>query len=481
MGIGKLQLGLSYFVEALVFCALALVAAIGITQLLLPIFNVSIGKSLRLDLFNDPSLVVMLIGLILLMSIVSSSYPAIFLTGFHPVEALKGKLKAGRHGLWFRNGLVVFQFSVSIILIICTTIVFEQLSYVSEKDLGFDKENLMVMRHAEGLKNPESLRNEALTLPGVVAATWCSSAPPEVYNGDTYSAEGLNGRGFSLNFTSADENYVPTLGIHLKFGRNFSADNPGDKDRVIINEATVRKLGWPLDESVLGKKIMYPNNDNASFEIIGVVSDFNYWTLATSIEPMAIFHLKNEKVYHESRRFMVLKTENQTLTGWETTLAATQELWKKHAGGTPFDYRFVDDNFADTFKTQQQFGNVLTAMASLAILIASLGLLGMIVYALEQRSKEIGIRKVSGASVWNILVMISRRYTSLIVLAFLIGAPFSYWMMNNWLADFAYHIKPSVWIFAIAGLSTLLVAIVISSYHSLKAAMTNPVDVLRDE
>ena len=481
MGIGKLQLGLSYFVEALVFCALALVAAIGITQLLLPIFNVSIGKSLRLDLFNDPSLAMMLTGLIILMSVVSSSYPAIFLTGFHPVEALKGKLKAGRHGLWFRNGLVVFQFSVSIILIICTTIVFEQLSYVSEKELGFDKENLMVVRHAEGLKNPESLRNEALTLPGVVAASWCSSAPPEVYNGDTYSAEGLNGRGFSLNFTSADENYIPTLGIHLKFGRNFSTDNPGDKDRVIINEATVHKLGWPLDESVLGKKIMYPNNDNASFEIIGVVSDFNYWTLATSIEPMAIFHLKNEKVYHESRRFIVLKTENQTLTGWETTLAATQELWKKHAGGTPFDYRFVDDNFADTFKTQQQFGNVLTAMASLAILIASLGLLGMIVYAMEQRSKEIGIRKVSGASVWDILIMISRRYTSLIVLAFLIGAPFSYWMMNNWLADFAYHIKPSIWIFAIAGLSTLLVAIAITSYHSLKAAMTNPVDVLRDE
>lgn len=481
MGIGKLQLGLSYFVEALVFCALALVAAIGITQLLLPIFNVSIGKSLRLDLFNDPSLTMMLTGLIILMSVVSSSYPAIFLTGFHPVEALKGKLKAGRHGLWFRNGLVVFQFSVSIILIICTTIVFEQLSYVSEKELGFDKENLMVVRHAEGLKNPESLRNEALTLPGVVAASWCSSAPPEVYNGDTYSAEGLNGRGFSLNFTSADENYIPTLGIHLKFGRNFSTDNPGDKDRVIINEATVHKLGWPLDESVLGKKIMYPNNDNASFEIIGVVSDFNYWTLATSIEPMAIFHLKNEKVYHESRRFIVLKTKNQTLTGWETTLAATQELWKKHAGGTPFDYRFVDDNFADTFKTQQQFGNVLTAMASLAILIASLGLLGMIVYAMEQRSKEIGIRKVSGASVWDILIMISRRYTSLIVLAFLIGAPFSYWMMNNWLADFAYHIKPSIWIFAIAGLSTLLVAIAITSYHSLKAAMTNPVDVLRDE
>ncbi|HEX8038997.1 MAG TPA: ABC transporter permease [Chryseosolibacter sp.] len=481
MGIGKAQLGISYLTEAFVFCALALIVSIGLTQILLPFFNVATGKSLQLDLLNDPSLVMILVGLIGLMSVLSSSYPAIFLTGFHPVEALKGRLKAGRRGLWLRNGLVVFQFSVSIILIICTAIVFQQLKYVSEKDLGFDKENLMVIRHVEALTNPESLRDEALTLPGVVAASWCSSTPPEVYNGDTYSAEGLNGRGFSLNFTSADENYISTLGIHLKFGRNFSVNSPGDKDRVIINEATVRKIGWPLDESVIGKKITYPNNNDASFEVIGVVSDFNYWTLATSIEPMAIFHLKNEKIFHETRRFLVLKVEPQGLGGWQTTLAATQQLWKKHAGATPFDYRFVDDNFADTFKTQQQFGKVLTAMASLAILIASLGLLGMIVYALEQRSKEIGIRKVSGASVWDILVMISKGYTSLITLAFLIGAPFSYWLMNKWLEDFAYRITPSAWIFAVAGLSTLFVAMLITSYHSMKAAMTNPVDVLRDE
>jgi putative ABC transport system permease protein len=305
MGIGKSQLGISYFIEAFVFCALALIVAIGITQLLLPFFNASTGKSLQLSITDDPLLVMILIGLIFLMAVVSSSYPAIFLTGFHPVEALKGKLKAGRQGLWFRNGLVVFQFSVSIILIICTAIVFQQLTYVSGKDLGFDKENLMVIRHVEGLKNPESLRNEALTLPGVVAASWCSSTPPEVYNGDTYSAEGLNGRGFSLNYTSTDENYIPALGIKLKFGRNFSQDNPGDKDRVIINESAVHRIGWPLDESVIGKKITYPNNNNVGFEVIGVVSDFNYWTLATSIEPLAMFHLKNEQVFHESRRFLV--------------------------------------------------------------------------------------------------------------------------------------------------------------------------------
>lgn len=481
MGLGKIQLSLSYFVEALVFCVIALVVAIGVTQLLLPIFNVSTGKALRLNLLSDPALALILIGITVLMAIVSSSYPAMVLSGLHPVEAMKGKLKGGRGGKVFRNGLVVFQFSVSIILMICTAVVFQQLNYVSEKDLGFNKENLLVIRHVEGLKNPETLRDEALNLPKVISATWCSSTPPEVFNGDTYSAEGLNGKGFSLNYTSTDENYIPTLGIKLKYGRNFSEDNPGDKDRVIINEAAVHKIGWTLDESVIGKKLVYSNNDNATFEVIGVVSDFNYWTLATSIEPMAMFHLKNEKVFHESRRFVVLKVEPQDMKGWENTISSVQDLWNKKANGAPFDYRFVDETFADTFKTQQQFGKVLTAMASLAILIASLGLLGMIVYALEQRTKEIGIRKVSGASVWDILIMIAKGYTGLIVIAFLIGAPLSYWMMNIWLADFAYRITPSVWIFAFAGLSTLLVAIAITSYHSMKAAMTNPVEVLKDE
>lgn len=481
MGLGKMQLAAGYLVEAFIFCALALLVAIAFTQLLLPYFNMITGKMLQLNLFGDPLLLAMLGSIVLLMAVVSGSYPAVFLTGFHPVEAMKGKLKAGRQGKWFRNGLVVFQFSASIMLIICTAIVFQQLNYVSEKDLGFDQENLMVVRHVEGLQNPETLRDEVLTLPGVITASWCSSTPPEVYNGDAFSAEGLNGLSFSLNFTSVDEQYVPTLGIPMKYGRNFSENNPGDKDRVIINEATVKKIGWKLDESVIGRKIMYPNSNDAVFEVVGVVSDFNYWTLASSVEPMAMFHLKNEKISHESRRFIVLKVQQQELAGWNTTIAAVQQLWTKHASGTPFDYHFVDANFADTFRTQERFGKILTVMASLAILIASLGLLGMVVYALEQRTKEIGIRKVSGASVWDILIMISRSYASLIILAFLAAAPLSYWMMNIWLADFAYRITPSIGIFAGAGLGVFLVAILITSYHSFKAAMTNPIEVLKDE
>jgi putative ABC transport system permease protein len=235
-----------------------------------------------------------------------------------------------------------------------------------------------------------------------------------------------------------------------------------------------------MDESLIGKKIMYPGS-TVSFEVIGVVGDFNYWSIATPIEPMAIFHIKNSAIFGGARQYLVMKIQPQNSEQWATTFASLNKLWKQHAGDSPFQYSFVDAEFAETFATQQKFGLVLTVLAVLAVLIACLGLLGMIIYALEQRTKEIGIRKVSGASVSAIFLLISKGYTKLIVIAFVIGAPISYYMMNLWLKDFAYKITPSILIFAVTGLSTLFVAVLITSYHSIKAARTNPVDVLRDE
>jgi putative ABC transport system permease protein len=478
MGLGKKELSISYFLEALSFCFIALITAIGLTQLFLPGFNLITDKSLELNLINDPTLMLSLFGLILFMALVSSSYPALFLSGFNPVEAIKGKLKVGREGKVFRNGLVVFQFSVSIFLILCTAIVFQQLDYVSKKDIGFDKENLVVLSHVEAVKDGASIAKAALNVAGVENASWCSSVPPTIWGGDTFSAEGMNGQTFPLNYTMGDEKYLPTLKIKLKYGRNFSEETPGDVDRIIVNEAAIQKIGWNLDESVIGKKIEY-NGEN--FEVIGVMSDFNYWSLATPIEPMAVFHVKTKKMFDSDRKYLTLRIAPQSSDAWQSTLAALQKLWKTHAGDTPFDYTLVDQSFAETFKTQAQFGKVLTVMATLAILIASLGLLGMIIYALEQRTKEIGIRKVSGASVFDILKLISKGYVKLIIVAFVIGAPFSYWLMQQWLKEFAYRITPSLWIFAVTGICTLLVAILITSYHSMKAALTNPVEVLKDE
>jgi putative ABC transport system permease protein len=434
-----------------------------------------------MNLFSDATLLLSLLVLVLIMAVVSSSYPAWYLSRFNLAVAVKGKIKPGKEGKAFRNGLVVFQFMVSIVLMISTVIVFQQLNYVSEKDLGFNKENLLVLRHVEAVQNGQSIAHEALQAPGVMGVSRCTSLPPTIWGGDAFSAEGMNEKTFNLNYTSADHAFIPTLDIDLKFGRNFTANTPGDIEKVILNETAIAKIGWKLDESVIGRILKYPNSDDATFEVIGVVKDFNYWSLDSPIEPMAIFHIDNKKVIPGPKQYLALRIMPQSGTAWEDTLAALNQIWKKSAGDTPFEYTFVDETFAQSFKTQQQLGKVLTVLAVLAMLIAGLGLLGMIIYALEQRMKEIGIRKVSGASVGNILVLVSTGYTKLILIAFVLAAPISYWLMQEWLKDFAYRIKPSAGVFMVTGLATLLIAILITGYHSLRAARMNPVDILRDE
>lgn len=481
LGLGKKELIVGYFVEALAFCLIALVSGFALAQVMIPAFNVITGKNLRLDLTHEPLLVAGLFLLTFFMAIISGSYSAIFITAFNPVHALKGKSKLGRDGKNFRNGLVVFQFSVSIILMTCTAIVFQQLKYVSEKDLGFDKDNLVVLYHAEAAKNGENLVKAIGNVPGVVSASLCTSAPPDVFGGDSFSAEGSEDLKYPLNFTIADEQYIPTLGVRMRYGRNFQHENQADANRVVLNESAVIRIGWPLDESVIGKKITYPNNQSATFEVIGVVKDFNYMSVSSFIEPLALFNVTNKYVGDGDRRFLLVRVAPPGAEAWNNTWTTLKTKWLQHAGDTPFQFEFVDKNFAHSFSTHHQFGKVLTVMASLAILIASLGLLGMIVYSLEQRTKEIGIRKVSGASVYSILRLISGEYTRLIMIAFLIGAPVAYYMMTFWLMDFAYAISPSVWIFLGAGAGTLLLAMMITGYHSIKAALTNPVDVLKDE
>lgn len=477
LGLGKKELGLGYFMEALAFCVAALVVAVASAQLLLPGFNLITEKNLHLDLLKDPTLLLVLSSITVLMALVSGVYPALFLSAFHPAEGIKGKIRVGSGGKSLRNSLVVFQFTVSTVLIICTAVVFQQLKFVSDKDLGFTRENLMVLNHVEAVNDGEGLAQAVLNVPGVISASFCTSVPPRIWDGDSFGVEEKSEFRFPLNFTNADERYIPTLNIKMRLGRNFSEENPGDVNGAILNEAAIKKIGWEVNESVLGKRLTYENN---TFEIIGVVPDFNYWSLENPVEPFAIFHSK-KLLYGKQKQFLAVRFEAPTSGSMKNIITQLDQIWKTRAGDAPFDYSFVDQAFAETFRSQQQFGKVLTVMATLAILIASLGLLGMIIYVLEQRTKEIGIRKVTGASVWDILRLISQGYTKLIVIAFAIGAPLSYWLMQQWLEGFAYHITPSLWIFVCSGLGILGVAIMITSYHSMKAALTNPVEVLKDE
>ena len=480
LGQGKTLLMMTYLFEVFFFCVLGMLAALALTQGLLPYFNTITGNTLQVNFLTDFNLATVMVAVVIFMALASGAYPAWFVNRFNPALAIKGKIKPGRQGKSFRNSLVVFQFTISIVLMISTMIVFQQLNFITEKDLGFDKENLMVLKHVEALPNGETLVNEATQMPGVVAVSHCTSVPPTIFGGDTFTAEGMNGNTFSLNFTSGDEGYVPTLDIKLRWGRNF-LKVPGDTSKVLLNEAAIRKIGWPLDETVIGRKLLYPNSNDAEFEVIGVIRDFHFWSLESPIEPMAIFHIGNKRVYVGKRQFLALRIGPQDGELWQNTISGLGNLWKKHAGGYPFEYAFVDEVFAKNFKTRERFGHVLTVLAVLAVIIASLGLLGMMTYALEERMKEIGIRKVSGASTANILFLISGGYTKLIIIAFLIASPVAYWFMDQWLRDFAYRVTPSVGLFLIVGAVTLFVAILITTFHSVKAARMNPVDVLRDE
>lgn len=476
LGSNQKQLALHFFSEAFLFCCIAAMVGLGITQLVLPFYNTLTGTNLRLGI-NGFEIALVIIGLIVLMSLLSGSYPAIFLSRHSAVEAMKGKLRTGRQGKVLRHALVTFQFFISMILVVSTLVVFQQIRFLAQKDVGFNRSNLMVLNRLEWLNDTDPLRNELKTIPGVEQVSWSSSVPPDLYDGDSFRAEGTDNL-IPINFCKADEAFAETLQLDIKVGRNFSEDIPADKERVILNESAVKAFGWTVDETVLGKKIDYPGR--GLFEIVGVVRDYHYWSIQSAIQPMAIFHKKGP-MYSGQRHFIVLRIKPRDTEQLKHLVTEVNKSWDNVAGDQPFQYSFVDESFNRTFRSEERFSQGLTVFAALAILIASFGLLGMIIYTLEQRLKEIGIRKIVGASVSGIWSLVVREYLYLIFIAIVLSVPVCLWLLNNWLNDFSYRMQLSAWPFAFAGGSIVLIALSVTSYHVIKAANTNPVDVLKDE
>lgn len=477
LGSSQRQLALHFFSEAFMFCCIAAVIGLGVTQIVLPFYNLLAGTDLRLGLSTASEIALVLGGLIVLMSLLSGSYPAVFLSRHSAVEAIKGKLRTGKQGKLLRNGLVTFQFFISMTLVVSTLVVFQQMRFLAQKDIGFNRANLMVLNRVEWVNDAEAFQHELETIPGVEQAAWSSSVPPDLYDGDSFRREGSDNL-MPMNFCKADEAFVNTLQVDIILGRNFSEAIPGDKERIILNETAVKSFGWNVDESVLGKKIEYPGG--STFEIVGVVRDYHYWSIQSPIQPMAIFH-KEGPMYSGQNHFIVMRVKPGDTEHLKTLIAGVTKTWSKFAGDHPFQYSFVDDSFSRAFRSEEKFSQGLTLFAALAILIASFGLLGMIIYTLEQRLKEIGIRKVVGASVSGIWLLMVREYMYLIFIAIVLSVPVCTWLLNNWLEDFNYHTKLSPVAFAVAGGGILLIAILVTSYHVLKAANTNPVNVLKDE
>lgn len=478
LGSNQRQLAFHFFSEAFLFCCVAAVVSLGITQIVIPFYNVLVGTNLQLNRNENPEIFLVVVGLVILMSLLSGSYPALFLSRFAPAEAMKGKLRTGKQGKLLRNGLVTFQFFISMILIVSTLVVFQQIRFLAQKDIGFNRDNLMVVSRAEWVNDVETFQHDLKNIKGVEQITWSSSVPPNLYDGDGFRYEGGGEKTMPLNFCKADEQYVNTLELEIKVGRNFSKDIPADQQRVILNESAVRSFGWTMDETTLGKKIQY---GDSTFEIVGIVRDFNYWALQSPVQPAAIFHKSGSMYSAGGYGFITLRVNPNDTEELKALVADVTASWKKFAGDRPFQYSFVDDSFDQAFQSEEKFSHGLVVFAALAILIASFGLLGMIIYAIEQRLKEIGIRKVVGASVAGIWLLMVREYMYLIVTAIVLSVPLCVWLLTNWLEDFNYRIPLSPMAFVIAGGSILITAVLVTSYHVLKAANSNLVEVLKDE
>ena len=476
--LGSLRANLiqQFLTESFLISFVALVIAVLMAWLLLPYFNQLAGKEIDAAVLLQPYIVLLLIALMLIVGLLAGSYPAFFLSSFQPIDVLKGKLAKGFKRSWLRNSLVVFQFVISIVLIFGTIVIYNQLNYIHNKDIGFNRNQVVIINHANTLGNQtETFKNELLQVSGVQNATMSGYLPVNYgRNSNTYfTSPTLDPTtGINVQAWTVDENYVPTLGLKIAEGRNFSQQFLTDSTGVIINEAAAKFLAT---KNLLNKKI-YTIKDIQSkelidFHIIGIVKNFNFSSLRDVVTPLALFLGKDNG--NISVRISSGDISN--------AIAQIKNKWKAIAPSQPFDYSFMDDDFNKLYTTEQRTGNIFITFAVLAILIACLGLFGLVTYAAEQRIREIGIRKVLGASVSNIAGMLSTDFLQLVIISAAIAFPLAWWAMNKWLQGFAYRVNISWWAFAIAGILALLIALITVSFQAIKAAIANPVKSLRTE
>jgi len=485
-GSTKGHLILQFLTESILLSLLSLVLALGIAVLLLPMFNQLAGKSLHPDVLFSGRFLSILILLVLLVGCLAGSYPAFYLSSFQPIHVLKGKMAAGFKSSWLRNSLVVFQFFISIGLIVSTFVIYRQLHYIRNKEVGFNRDQVLVIHNtwSLGQDGTTNLRKDLLTLAGATDATITGDLP--TLGGDQYRQPGWFGdasldvkKAIFLTTLKVDDHYVPTLGMQIVKGRNFDlAHFPTDSTGLILNEAAVAMLGVkdPLNLILYNRADeVNPNLSDhfkpLSFHVVGVVKDFNYNSMHDKIQPLVMEvspYWGNMAVhFHTNDVFSFVR----------------QVESKFHAAklGLPFSYTFMDADFDKMYHAEQQTGQIFITFAVFAILIACLGLFGLVTYAAEQRTKEIGVRKVLGASVSGIVGLLSRDFTILVGIAALIAFPASWWAMYKWLETFAYRTEISWWIFLVAGAAALAIALLTVSIQTIRAALANPIKSLRSE
>ncbi len=475
LGSPRNKLIAQFLTESLLACFLSFAIAISIVALLLPLFNQLADKQINVSILSRPAILLAISGLLILVSLISGSYPAFFLSSFQPIKVLKGNLSMGFKGSALRNTLVILQFTISIVLMIGTLVIYNQLRYIRNKDLGFNKEQVLILQNTDALNNnTTAFANELLQMPGVKNVTTSGFLP--VTGARTsqgfITVPHFDGKNFTLmQAWPADERYLPTFQIQLKSGRNFSAQYRTDSTAVIINE-TAAKIYGGVDP--VNKKLYMLTDLKGAFtayNVIGVIKDFNFNSLREQVAPLVLS-------LRQDNGGMALRIAGRDIPG---LLDEIKTKWKSMAPSQPLSYTFLDDEFNKEYGADQRRGEIFLVLSILAILIACLGLFGLVTFAAEQRVKEIGIRKVLGAAIPDIFAMLSKDFLKLLLLSICIASPIAWWAMTKWLQDFAYRISITWWMFVTVGAISLLIAIGTLSFQVVKAAYANPVKSLRTE
>jgi putative ABC transport system permease protein len=455
--------------EAVVLSCFSVILALAMVLLLLPVFNNLTQKSISFPL-SVSSFWLSLLALTLVTGIVSGSYPALFLSAFRPIRVLKGTLKFSPGAAWFRKGLVVFQFVLSIILIIGTIVVSGQVDYVQSVDLGYSRDNLVyIPLEGDLTAKYKTFREQALQFPGITGVTRAGQDPTELENG----TGGVNWDGKdpnnSIMFTNVAVGYdfVRTMKLKLAAGREFSPDYATDTVGYILNEEALRRVGY---KNPIGRNFTLWGKKGT---IVGIVKDFHFTSLHDPIKPL-IIHYGEEENYGTA----MVRIQGSQM---RPTLSRLEQLCHQLNPRFPFTYQFADDEYRDLYKSESIVHNLANCFAGLAIFVCCLGLLGLAMFTAEQRTKEFGIRKVLGAKVTTLFTLLSKDFIILVLIAFLIASPLAWWAMNEWLKNFAYHIALQWWVFLLAGVLALAIALLTVSFQAIKVAMANPVKSLRTE
>ncbi|MCE7065608.1 ABC transporter permease [Dyadobacter sp. CY326] len=475
LGSERSSLVSQFLTESVMLSFFSLALAVVLAYVALPLFNNLAGKQVSFPIQEVWFWVALLVtgGVV---GVLAGSYPAFFLSAFKPLKVLKNSVELQGKGGNLRNALVVFQFVISVMLIVGTGVIYQQLNFIQTKKLGFNKDQMLIVNDAYALDNQvKAFKEQVMRLPNVAAATVTSFLPtPSSRTDHTFFPVGQmqQEKGINMQKWSVDYDFVKTMGLQMASGRPFQEEFPSDSSGIIINEAAAKVLGYadPVGKRIFGYNDVAMAN-KVTYTIIGVVKNFHFESLKKNIMALSL-------VLDKSNGTVVFKLNGGDMA---QTVGRVEQLWKKMAPGQPFNYRFMDEDFNEVYRSEQRVGQIFITFAVISIIIGCFGLFGLSAYTAERRTKEIGVRKVLGASVANIVTLLSKEFLRLIIIAILIGTPIAWFGMNQWLSDFAYHVNLPWWMFFAAGAIAITIALLTVSFQSIKAALMNPVKSLRSE